>query len=240
MSLRSAPQHERAWQRGSLGEESVARSLERRTGTGPAIILHDRRMPGVSGNIDHLAITPSGVYVIDAKAVRGKVRVSQPLLGKPKLLVNGRNRPRLVDGLDRQVAAVRGALASTEDGDVPVVGVLCFTQADLPLLGSSRIRGHRLHYRRALARRLNRNGPLARPAIRALARKLASEFRPPRAASPGRVHVRDCARRTRDTHDASSRNASTSRFGARASHASVITSSRSATAIRSRRTRIAA
>jgi hypothetical protein len=178
LAIRRPPRHERSWQRGSRGEQSVARSLERLTAGGPAIILHDRRMPGGYGNIDHLAVSACGVFVIDAKAVRGKVRVSQPLLGKPKLLINGRNRPRLVDGLDRQVAAVRRALGSTGDGDVPVVGVLCFTRADLPLLGSSRIRGHGLHYPRALARQLNRSGPLARPAIRALARKLASEFPP--------------------------------------------------------------
>jgi len=38
---------------------------------------------------------------------RGEVRVERPWLGKPKLVVNGRDRTKIVDGLDRQVAAVR-------------------------------------------------------------------------------------------------------------------------------------
>lgn len=176
LAVRGAPQHEKAYLQGSLGEESVARSLERRTAKGDAIVLHDRRMPASRANIDHLAIAPTGVYVIDAKDITGKVRVSRPLLGAAKLLVKGRNRSRLVDGLDRQVAAVRQALSELGRSDVPVQGVFCFTKADLPLLGSSAVRGHRLHHRRAVARKLNRSGPLGADAVKALAEALAAAF----------------------------------------------------------------
>jgi hypothetical protein len=179
LGLRGTPQHERAFAQGSRGERDVGDSLDRRTAKSGAIVLHDRRMPGGYGNIDHLAVAPSGVYVIDAKAVRGKVRISRPLFGKPKLLVGGRNRTKFADGLDRQVGAVRDALGAAGRSDVPVTGVLCFTKADLPLLGGARIRGHRLQYRRALTRKLNRTGPLDRDAIDALAHQLAAAF--PRA-----------------------------------------------------------
>jgi hypothetical protein len=74
------------------------------------------------------------------------------------------------------VAAVRQALDDLGHADVPVVGMFCFTKADLPLFGSSEIRGHRLHHRRALARKLNQRGPLGAEAIRALADALASAF----------------------------------------------------------------
>jgi hypothetical protein len=178
LGLQGSPGHESAFLRGAVGETSVAKSLERRTRKHCAIILHDRRMPRGCGNIDHLAVAPTGVYVIDAKAISGAVRVTRPLFGAPKLLVKGRNRNRLVDGLDRQVAAVRRVLNDLGHADVPVVGVFCFTQAELPLFGSSEIRGHRLHHRRALARRLNRSGPLGREAIDVLALALASAFPP--------------------------------------------------------------
>src|SRR5436853_5665627 len=37
--------------------------------------LHDRRIPGARGNIDHVVICPSGLYVIDAKRYKGAVSV---------------------------------------------------------------------------------------------------------------------------------------------------------------------
>jgi hypothetical protein len=117
--------------------------------------------------------------VIDAKAVKGKVRISRPLFGKPKLTIDGRNRTKLVDGLDRQVAAVRRALVEVAHGGVPVFGVFCFTKADLPLLGTSQIGGYRLHYCPATARKLNRSGPYERTAIEQIADELAAAF--PRA-----------------------------------------------------------
>jgi Nuclease-related domain len=176
LAVRGTPQHERAWDTGSRGEETVGRSLERRTENGPAIVLHDRRMPNGFGNIDHLAIAPRGVFVIDAKTVKGKVRISKPVFGKPKLIVGKHNRTKLVDGLDRQVAAVRQALIANHSSDVTVLGVLCFTKADLPLLGAGEIRAHELHYCRATARKLNRSGPLDPEAIDAVARTLAAAF----------------------------------------------------------------
>ncbi|HEY2593451.1 MAG TPA: nuclease-related domain-containing protein, partial [Chloroflexota bacterium] len=121
---------------------------------------------------------PTGVYVIDAKNISGKVCVSRPLFGTAKLLVEGRDRSRLADGLDRQVAAVRQALDRLGHADIAVVGVFCFTKADLPLFGHPEIRGHRLHHRRALARKLNRSGPMSAPAIAGLADALASAFPP--------------------------------------------------------------
>jgi hypothetical protein len=150
----------------------VAESLERRTADSPTILLHDRRMPTGAGNIDHLAIAPTGVFVIDAKNYRGKVEVRKPLLGAPKLVIDGRDRTKLIDGLDRQVAAVQTALRASRHADVPVRGVLCFTTAELPLLGTLKMRGHLLLYRKALAKRLNAQGALAPAVIEDLARDL--------------------------------------------------------------------
>lgn len=106
-----------------------------------------------------------------AGASAGKVRVERPWLGKPKLLVNRRDRTKTVDGLDRQVAAVRDAI---NDPAIPVQGVLCFTKGDIPIVFEETIRGHALLYCKALAKRLNADGPLDATAIDALARRLAT------------------------------------------------------------------
>jgi hypothetical protein len=63
------------------------------------------------------------VWVIDTKRYKGKVSVSRPMFGAPKLLIAGRARKRLLDGLERQVELVRSALA--DEGDVPVHAALC-------------------------------------------------------------------------------------------------------------------
>lgn len=176
LTLRGAPAHETAFRTGELGERAVAESLEKRTADGPAIILHDRRMPSGYGNIDHLAVASAGVFVIDAKAHKGSVRVIKPLFGAAKLTIAGRNHTKLLDGLDRQVAAVRAAIDG-HDG-VLVQGVLCFTNADLPLFGTLKIRNHLLLYRKALAKRLNADGPLSPGMIAELARRLTVALPP--------------------------------------------------------------
>jgi hypothetical protein len=130
-------------------------------------------MPGGRGDIDHVAVAPTGVYVIDAKDLRGRVRIARPFLGAEKLLASGRNRTKLIDGLDRQVAAVEAVLNDSGHPDVPVRGALCFTKADLPMFGTVQMRGHLLLYRKALAKRLNADGPLGPAAIEELARVIA-------------------------------------------------------------------
>ena len=175
LALSDEPQHQVAFQRGSRGEQATAESLEARTADGPAVLLHDRRIPG--GQIDHLAIAPSGVFVIDAKDWKGAVRVETPLFGKSKLRIAGRDCTKLVDGMDRQVAAVRTALAGSDDR-WPIQGVLCFTRADLPLLGTTTMRSHLLLYRKALAKRVNASGPFSLDEIEVTARRLAFAFPP--------------------------------------------------------------
>jgi hypothetical protein len=176
LALGGSPQHEQAFERGRLGEETVARSLERRLAHAPAVLLHDRRMPGGRGNIDHLAVAPRGVYVIDAKAIKGRVRVRAAAPGASRLQVNGRTRNKLVLGLARQVGAVRTELDAHGDRDIPITGVLCFTEADFPLFGRMQIAGFLLRHPRALAKELKASGPLAPPTIGSVARHLQESF----------------------------------------------------------------
>jgi hypothetical protein len=137
-------------------------------------------MPGSRGNIDHLAIAPTGIYVIDAKAHQGKVRIQNPLFGTAKLTINGRDCTKLLDGLDGQIAAVRKALPQDLGVSIQVQGALCFTTADLPFRRTQTMRGHLLIYRRALAKRLNAQGPLTSQMIETIASALATTLLPAR------------------------------------------------------------
>jgi hypothetical protein len=170
LALRSQPVHERAWGTGADGEEATAAFLVARCPR--ALILHDRRIAGRGGNIDHVAVAPSGVWVIDSKRYKGrKVCVERPLLGKEKLVVGGRDCTQLVDALRRQVQAV-GAVMAGIDPAVPVRGALCFVEAELPLLGTPTVGGLPVLARRGMAKRLNGAGPLTDERVRAIAAEL--------------------------------------------------------------------
>jgi hypothetical protein len=176
LALAGEPAHERAWERGARGEELLAASLAKRCKTG-VIVLHDRRMPGGRANIDHLAIAPSGVWVIDAKRYKGKVAVSAPLLGRAKLTIAGRDKSALAEGLARQVEVVRACVAEHGD-DVPVRGAMCFIDGELPMLRTLTFEGWPLLYPKAMAKLLNATGPLDAASIRDLASSLAQRFAP--------------------------------------------------------------
>jgi hypothetical protein len=63
------------WSRGSEGEVATARLLARLPRR--FVVLHDRRPRQWRGNLDHLVFGPSGVWVIDSKARRARLRVSR-------------------------------------------------------------------------------------------------------------------------------------------------------------------
>jgi hypothetical protein len=112
--------------------------------------------------------------VIDAKQYSGKVRVADAGFRGLRLTIADRDRTKLLEGLDRQVSVVRDALAAHGHADVPMQGVLCFTTADLPRFKTLEVRGRLLLTRRGLGKRLDGDGPLAAPAIEAVAQALAT------------------------------------------------------------------
>lgn len=130
-------QSTKAWSTGADGEERVAEVL---TGVAGIEVLHDRRVPGSTANIDHIVVGPSGVFVIDAKKYTGRVEVVDKggwFKIDDRLYVGGRDRTKLVDGVVRQIDVVRTALG-VEFASVPVRGVLCFIGAEWGLLGPRR------------------------------------------------------------------------------------------------------
>jgi hypothetical protein len=64
----------RAWRRGAVGERRTARRLAALERHGWAV-LHDLAIPRSQANIDHLVIGPGGVFVIDSKQYRGRLRL---------------------------------------------------------------------------------------------------------------------------------------------------------------------
>jgi len=126
--LTDDPQSTKAWRAGSTGERKLAAALEASVGD-VCVLLHDRRVPGTRGNIDHLAVSSNGIWVIDAKNYRGVIQrrdVGGWLSVDNRLFVGGPDRTRVIDGLGWQRDAVREALG----GEAPVHAVVCFTDAD--------------------------------------------------------------------------------------------------------------
>jgi len=77
------------------------------------IPLHDRLIPGTRGNIDHIFVASSGVWVVDAKSYKGKVeqREHGPFWRREsEVYVGRRNRTALTKSVEKQVAAVKAAL----------------------------------------------------------------------------------------------------------------------------------
>lgn len=177
LALTDAPKHETVWGRGGGGEEHVAKLLAKHLNAG-VVVLHDRGIPGSRANIDHIAIAPSGVWVIDTKRYKGKVAISKPLFGKAKLVIGGRDQTKLIDGLAKQVGLVEAVMAELAAG-VPVHGALCFVDSELPMLGKLSFNGYALLHSKALAKRVNGAGPVAGTRVSELAQELAARF--PRA-----------------------------------------------------------
>src|SRR4051812_15625323 len=106
LAVTDEPQSTRAWERGAVGEEKLARRLDELLARG-ARVLHDRRIPGTRANIDHIVVGPAGIFVIDAKRYKGgpHLRVEGGIF-RPrteKLMVGSRDCSKLVPGVARQV-----------------------------------------------------------------------------------------------------------------------------------------
>lgn len=122
-------QSTKAWSSGAAGEAAVGARLDG-LASESIRVMHDRRIPRSKANIDHIVVTPGGVWVIDTKRYVGKApekRVEGGII-RPRvelLTVKGRDKTALVEGVLKQVEHVREAV-----GEVPVFGVLCFVDAD--------------------------------------------------------------------------------------------------------------
>jgi hypothetical protein len=177
-ALTDEPQSTTAWETGARGEERLGTGLNQLASEGVRV-LHDRRLPKSRANIDHLAVTQTGVYVIDAKKYTGRphLKVEGGLL-RPRverLLVGTRDCTKLVDGVIKQVEIVRGVVGE----GMPVHGILCFVEADWPLLGGAfTTQGVEVLWPKRLYPQLKADGEIGSEKLSDLTRQLAAVLPP--------------------------------------------------------------
>lgn len=173
------PQSTKAWKIGAQGEERLGVRLDE-LASPTTLLLHDRRIPGTQANIDHLVVTPLGITVIDAKRYRGRphLKVRHDLF-RPRveeLHVDGRDRTKLVDRVRWQAEQVRSAMS--EPG-LAVAAMLCFVDADWPLIGGAfTTRGVDVVWPRRAERLLMRSGSYDQAAVESIHSRLVDAFPP--------------------------------------------------------------
>jgi hypothetical protein len=145
-------------------------------------MLHDRRVPGTRGNIDHIAIAPAGGFVIDAKFYDGVIRirnVGNIFRRDERLYVGSRDCSKLARNMAWQVEAVSTSLSQAGIAPVPpVVPVLCFVDGDWPWFGApDAFEGVRLESERSIAKLFDAECVLDSEAIDQVARILAAACR---------------------------------------------------------------
>jgi hypothetical protein len=173
-----------SWGKGSEGESWLAGYIAREVGDA-VIALHDRLIPGTRGNVDHIFVSPTGVWVVDAKAYKGKVvrREIGPLWRRDnELYIGGRNRTSLAAGVRRQVDAVNAAMRSDESlHGTDIHAALCLVESEWGLLDFPFQLGNVwAMYPGALRKRLRKSGPVSRTSIERIARRLDLSL-PPKA-----------------------------------------------------------
>jgi hypothetical protein len=182
LALSDEPQSTKAWATGARGEVILGRVLDALISPGIRV-LHDRRIPGSRANIDHLLVCATGVYVIDAKKYEGRpsLRVDGGIL-RPRsetLMVGSRDETKLVHGIRTQMRRVEDHLLSTGARDVLVHGMLCFVEADWPVLGGDFVvDGVHVLWPKKAAKVATQNGPISENEIERLHRLLAERFPP--------------------------------------------------------------
>lgn len=180
--LSGDPSSTRRWRQGGEGETKVGKRLTQLLAGSGVYLLHDRLVPGRRhANIDHIAIGPGGVTVIDAKALVGKVRVGSraTLFGpsRTKLLVKGRDRTQLVYAVRGQAEAVRGLL-ERQGITCDVRAALCFADTGgLPLMRRLEVEQVTIDGTRRVAKLAKRPGCCDREQVMRIVRLLATGLR---------------------------------------------------------------
>lgn len=124
------------WERGAEGETQVAKILTKLPDE--YHVIHDLSTPG--GNLDHVVVGPTGVFVLDAKNWRGLVTAD----GKGELTLNGKpTRKREIGSFVSRVMTVREKVKMLAAGrDVYFQAVFVFTAASVDAKWGTTGRAH--------------------------------------------------------------------------------------------------
>ena len=122
-ALARAERDKRNWAAGAEGERRVAETLDT-LGQYGWLALHDVHWPGRPlANLDHVAIGPGGVFIIDAKNWTGDVTLTDGVLRQ-----NGYRRDRELEAVADATAAVT-ALVSPQHRSA-LTGMICLASQD--------------------------------------------------------------------------------------------------------------
>jgi hypothetical protein len=163
---------------GAPGEKKVGQTLDAIPGI---MVLHDWRKPRSRSNIDHIAVTSTGVWVIDTKVRPGsrlEFRNKGGILTRDeRLIVGGRDETRLVNAMAWQVEIVSDACGDLL-GDSVVKPALCFVEATVGFLDRRAwtVRGVVICWRHVLPQFLGRSGPFETEQIDRIAGRITSQL----------------------------------------------------------------
>lgn len=122
-ALARAERDKRNWAAGAEGERRVGETLDT-LGQYGWLALHDVHWPGRPlANLDHVAIGPGGVFIIDAKNWTGDVTISDGVLRQ-----NGYRRDRELEAVADATAAVTALVAPQHRSSL--AGMICLASQD--------------------------------------------------------------------------------------------------------------
>jgi len=178
LAIAGEAQSTSAWRRGSIGEYKLAEAL---AGVHGATVLNDRRVPRTRGNIDHIAIAPAGVFVVDTKLYKGLIRVRDRggwFKRDKRLYVGRRDCSRLADNMSWQVGSVQRVINSAggQFNHVTVLPVLCFVDGEWSVMTPPSYRGVRLEGLRSIKQLITRHQVLGTTDIAAISQVLSIAF----------------------------------------------------------------
>jgi hypothetical protein len=182
---RSVRTGDRNWRKGAIGEYRMDACLQRELTNGE-VILNDRRVPGGLGNIDHIVVAASGVWVIDAKNWKGKIdykNTGRIFDDTKRLFIDGRDHTAVTEVIYQQVIPVAQLL---EDRSIPVHPVVVFMNAtwsdrtDLRILTGRPYQheGVWIAWPKALVAKIKARGPVTSDAIERIGHQLHGALPP--------------------------------------------------------------
>lgn len=148
----------RAWAVGAEGERKTASYLEPLRAEG-YVILHDRKVTGYGGNLDHFVIGPTGLWAIETKSLRGKVEIRGDTLR-----IGGHRRDKIIDQVKQEATVIQVVLGeSLARHGLRVTPVICLHRGELPFFNKT-VRSVRLASGRQLVKLLRSGNQILSPA----------------------------------------------------------------------------
>jgi hypothetical protein len=170
----------RKWAQRAEGDRR-ARSRLRLIESEGVIVLNERRIPGSRDHITMIAVSPAGVFVVDAKHYKGLVHTRRsgpmPALGPQELHVGRRDCTPYIQQVAQHMQAVRSILGQEEWGDaVPVQAMLCLTRAAWGFASPLQISDVWVGWPQLAAGRVRSPGVMDSPAVQEVSSLLAAHL----------------------------------------------------------------